>query len=190
MKLVLEKYHTIVPDKPLMISEFGLCEPVFKGGDPERIRHFKIHTEVYDELDYVAGFIYFSLNDYRTHMGEEGIGRLRQRVHGIVDLEGNKKPSYQVVQERLSPIENLMIEDRGNKIHIRGNNRNGIPSYSLRGYYIETEDQTGVKIGETIIVPDLEPGDPFNAVISEPGTEIQRILIKRSNGYIVSAIEL
>ncbi|MFC2124803.1 glycoside hydrolase family 2 protein [Bacteroidota bacterium] len=185
LKPILENFHTNIPNKPLMISEYGLCEPVFKGGDPERIRHFKFHTAVYDELDYVAGFIYFSLNDYRTHMGEEGVGKLRQRVHGIVDLEGNKKPSYQIVQERLSPIENLVVEVRNNKVYIRGQNRNGIPSYSLRGYYIEIEDHSGVKTGETINLPDLEPGDPFNAVINDSGMDIGRVLIKRPNGYNV-----
>jgi len=186
LKPILEKYHTIVPQKPLMISEYGLCEPDFPGGDPERIRHFNYHTDVYDGYDFIAGFIYFSLNDYRTHMGGAGEGKFRRREHGIVDLTGKKKPSFNVIKERLSPVENIEIAKNSKTISVRGTNRSGIPSYTLRGYYVEFKDQNGANLGDSINLPDLKPGDPFNAVIHYDGTKIDHILIKRPNGYVVT----
>lgn len=38
-------------------------------------------------------------NDYRTHCGEAGEDKMRQRVHGSTDLYGNEKPSYRLLCE-------------------------------------------------------------------------------------------
>lgn len=51
------------------------------------------------------GWIYFSLNDYRTHMGEDGQGRFQKRVHGSTDLYGALKPSYAVVRDQNAGLE-------------------------------------------------------------------------------------
>ena len=71
-------------------------------------------------------------------------------------------------------------------MHVRGKTRIGIPSYTLRGYSVELLDPKGVATGDPIILPDLRPGDPFNVVFNLDGTDIDRILIKRPNGYIAS----
>ena len=83
---------------PLVISEFGLCEPYFKGGDEERSKILKERVRMYSEIENIKGYVWFSLNDYRTHCGEEGDGKLRRRVHGSTDLYGNEKPSYRLLQ--------------------------------------------------------------------------------------------
>lgn len=84
--------------KPLVVTEFGLCEPAFKGGDKRRIEIYREKLALYRKYD-LAGWVYFCLNDYRTHVGETGKGKLKQRVHGSTDLYGNKKPSFVFVQE-------------------------------------------------------------------------------------------
>lgn len=83
--------------KPLVSTEFGLCEPHFKGGDARRIEIYKEKLEYYKKYNF-TGWVYFSLNDYRTHVGESGTGKLKQRIHGSVDLYGNKKPSYDFIK--------------------------------------------------------------------------------------------
>lgn len=82
---------------PLVVSEFGLCEPHFKGGDRERARILKERLELYKKIPNIKGYVWFSLNDYRTHCGEEGEGKMRRRVHGSTDLYGNEKPSYRLL---------------------------------------------------------------------------------------------
>ncbi|MDE6864578.1 MAG: hypothetical protein K2J41_09375, partial [Eubacterium sp.] len=82
---------------PLLVSEFGLCEPHFKGGDKERSRILKERIEMYAKIDNICGYMWFSLNDYRTHCGEAGEDKMRQRVHGSTDLYGNEKPSYRLL---------------------------------------------------------------------------------------------
>lgn len=83
---------------PLVVSEFGLCEPHFKGGDEKRSEILKERLELYARIDNLKGYVWFSLNDYRTHVGEQGEGKLRQRVHGSTDLYGNEKPSYTLLR--------------------------------------------------------------------------------------------
>ena len=55
------------PDKPIIVAEFGLSEPAFTGGDPKRIEILLENTEVYRRYPNIGGFIFFSLNDYRTN---------------------------------------------------------------------------------------------------------------------------
>lgn len=84
---------------PLLVSEFGLCEPHFKGGDKERARILAERLEMYSKIKNICGYMWFSLNDYRTHCGEAGEDKMRQRVHGSTDLYGNEKPSYRLLCE-------------------------------------------------------------------------------------------
>lgn len=84
--------------KPLIVTEFGLCEPAHKGGDERRIKIYKEKLALYEKLGF-AGWVFFCLNDYRTHVGETGEGIYKQRIHGSVDIYGNKKPSYEFVKE-------------------------------------------------------------------------------------------
>ncbi len=52
----------------------------------------------------VAGMIFFDYNDYRTHVGDKGVGALQQRVHGVVDVFGRRKPSFAALREESSPV--------------------------------------------------------------------------------------
>lgn len=81
-------------EKPLVITEFGLCEPHFKGGDERRKQILLDKVALYNQFPQIKGYVWFSLNDYRTHVGESGQGRYRCRIHGSVDLYGKEKPSY------------------------------------------------------------------------------------------------
>lgn len=85
-------------NKPIVVSEFGLCEPFFKGGDKRRIEIYEYKIAMYKKYDF-AGWIFFSLNDYRTHFGEATIGLSKYRIHGSVSDTGEIKPSYEVVKK-------------------------------------------------------------------------------------------
>ena len=85
--------------KPLIITEFGLCEPRFTGGDERRKTLLVDNVEYFNLADKIQGYVWFSLNDYRTHVGEQGEGRFKQRVHGSTDLYAAEKPSYKTLCE-------------------------------------------------------------------------------------------
>lgn len=91
---VIKRTYNKFGNMPSMVTEFGLCESAFKGGDPRRTEILLQRVPIYKQLKNMCGYVWFSLNDYRTHCGEEGEGKLKRRVHGSTGLKGEKKPSY------------------------------------------------------------------------------------------------
>ncbi len=136
MRRNLEAIHKAFPDKPIVVSEYGYCECTVDrlAGDAERIRILRTHDGVFRDYDYVGGLIFFDYNDYRTHMGDKGLGALKQRVHGVVDLYGNRKPSFEALRRESSPIESLDLRIEGAKLAVTVRTRKRIPAYVLTGY--------------------------------------------------------
>jgi len=123
------------------------------------------HTAAFRSKDFIGGAIFFCYNDYRTQMGDRGVGPLQQRVHGVVDLYGAQKPSYELLRRESSPIESLAVQHQRNKfqvlIQLLIKVRHDLPAYTLRGYKLR-----GLFFGEGNIpverqevdVPDAAPG--------------------------------
>jgi beta-galactosidase len=132
----LDDLHAAFPGKPILISEYGYCActPDRPEGDQHRVETLRSHDAVFRSKEFVAGTIYFSYNDYRSHVGPTGVGALRQNVHGVVDLCGRRKPSYAALREECSPVESLSVENRLNAFHLQLKARHDIPMYTLRGY--------------------------------------------------------
>jgi len=64
----------------------------------------------------------------------EGVGALKQNVHGVVDLCGAQKASYDVLRRESSPVESLTVENRLNTFKLRLQTRHDVPAFTLRGY--------------------------------------------------------
>lgn len=160
----LEEVHRAFPNKPIVISEYGYCActPERPEGDARRIAILQGHNRVFRETDYVGGLIFFCYNDYRTHVGDKGSGVLKQRVHGVVDLLGARKPSYAVLREESSPVEALECTGRPSFFVIHVRTRKSVPAYPLLGYKVR-----GTLYGDGNIpleqseaeVPPANPGD-------------------------------
>ncbi len=132
----LAEIHQAFPDKPIVISEYGYCActPDRPEGDRRRIEVLRNHTQVCREVDYVGGLIFFCYNDYRTHIGDKGTGVMKQRIHGVVDLLGARKPSYDVLRGESSPVEALEWSGNPASFTITIRSRKSVPAYTLRGY--------------------------------------------------------
>ncbi len=184
---------------PMVISEFGLCEPAFAGGDPRREQIFLEKMKIYRELG-INGIIWFCLNDYRTQMGEEGEGRFRRRVHGSTDLYGNPKPSYETVKRECAPLYISSItavntaDDRNKNdsnaektnqsqsgVEIVIANRNALPCYEADGYHLASFDRAGCLISYVTLAP-LKPGETQKIFLSDAQSRLARITIQRPNG--------
>ena len=119
------------------------------------------HDVAIRSKDFVGGAIFFCYNDYRTHVGERGTGALQQRVHGVVDLYGAHKPSYELLRRECSPIESIGVENQLNKFKLTIKVRRDLPLYTLRGYWVR-----GLFFGEgnipierrEVSLPDATPG--------------------------------
>jgi beta-glucuronidase len=128
--------HEAFPHKPVVISEYGYCEctPDRTGGDARRAEIMRDHTQACREFDFVAGTIFFDYNDYRTHIGDKGVGPLQQRVHGVVDLYGGRKPSFEALRQEASPVESLQLAVGDGSLRATVATRKTLPAYTLEGY--------------------------------------------------------
>jgi beta-glucuronidase len=134
----LDEIHRAFPDKAIVISEYGYCACTADRpeGDARRGEILRDHDKVFRERDYVAGLIFFDYNDYRTHIGDRGTGVMKQRVHGVVDLYGTKKPSWEILRNESSPVESMRVSGNPAALTIELKTRSLVPSYALRGYEI------------------------------------------------------
>lgn len=82
----------------------------------------------------VSGFIFFCYNDYRTHIRDKGTGVMKQRIHGVVDLFGARKHSYEIPRLESSPVETLEYHGTPSLFTIWLRTRNSVPAYTLNGY--------------------------------------------------------
>jgi beta-glucuronidase len=176
----LERIAKEYPDKGLTISEWGICEPVHKGGDQRRVAEMVQQIEIYGSKPYVSGAIYFCLNDYRTHMGEDFTYSYPQRVHGVCDINLNPKPSYETLKSISSPIKIKNITQTGDGISLTLSGNLGIPSYTIRNYSI-------VAGSSKVIIEELKPGEERTFSIKPDGNEIG---IFRPTGFEVIHINL
>ncbi len=176
----LDRIAKEYPDKPLTISEWGVCEPVHKGGDPRRIKEMVKQIAIYGSKDYIAGAVYFCLNDYRTQMGEDKTYSYPQRVHGVCNIKLNPKPSYDTLKFISSPVEVKKIEMNQGKISVTLQGKVGIPSYTLRNYTISAG-------GKKQVIKELKPGE-VKAFDLNQGTK--ELSIFRPTGFEVMKIKL
>lgn len=186
---VIQNMTRNLPNKPLVVAEYGLCEPAFNGGDERRTQILVENTREYRKHPAIAALIYFSLNDYRTQMGEEGEGRLRQRVHGSMSLDGTPKPSYEALRRLASPINlNVELVKEKAQVVVTVENRNDIPCYRISGYTLRLVNPLGDCITEHI--PDLSPGEKhmfyFTDIAENQWNELMLDII-RPTGFSVSS---
>ncbi len=136
----LDDSHRAFPDKAIVISEYGYCACTEDRpeGDAKRAEVLRNHDKVFRERDYVAGMIFFDYNDYRTHIGDRGTGVMKQRVHGVVDVYGTKKASWEILRNEASPVESMRVSGNPTALAIELKTRSLVPSYPLRGYEIRT----------------------------------------------------
>ncbi|MGA8762954.1 MAG: glycoside hydrolase family 2 TIM barrel-domain containing protein [Candidatus Sulfotelmatobacter sp.] len=173
----LDEIHAAFPDKVIVVSEYGYCACAADRpeGDEHRIEIMRSHDLAIRSKDFVGGAIFFCYNDYRTHVGESGVGALQQRVHGVVDLYGAQKPSYELLRRECSPIESVIVENQLNKFHVSIRVRRDLPMYTLRGYKLR-----GVFFGEGNIpierqevnLPDAAPGSAVQLEMAFSQSEV------------------
>jgi beta-galactosidase len=193
----IERIRKAFPDKPIVVSEYGWCEcqPKILPGDNNRVEIINSHTEVFRRFPEVAGAIYFDYNDYRTLVGDKGTGAMQQRVHGVVDLFGKPKPSFEALRVQASPVEqaNLRRFDQY-RFELEIRTRKQLPGYSLRGYSLRWVafgyDDLPMN-GHVTALPILPPGmsHTFEARLDQ--NEIRRVVVDlmRPTGFSVLTVE-
>jgi beta-glucuronidase len=185
----LDSVHLSYPDKPFFISEFGLCEPNFKGGDERRIVDLIYHMGIYESKPYVEGAIYFDLTDYRTHFpGTYDTTKYRRRIHGVYDMYGNPKPSMKVLRELSSPVEVQQVRRwKKGKLNLLIFGSLGLPQHIVSGYKLYVSEKAeNYKSGKAYSLPDIKPGQRIDFEVDELNNREVYVTIVRPTGYVVS----
>ncbi len=204
MRRNLVAIHRAFPDKPIVISEYGYCACTAERpeNDKRRAEVLTAHNRVFRDYSWVGGLIFFCYNDYRTHIGDKGKGVLKQRVHGVVDVFGARKPSYEALRKESGPIAELRLGNEA--LTHRGNagvrtvvvlTKKDIPSHILRGYRLRwiVYGDGGIPLeqGEAPL-PDLAPGGEVPVPVAIAGKEHGRVVIDvlRPTGFSCATLIL
>jgi beta-glucuronidase len=192
----VERIHAEIPGKPIVISEYGYCACTADRpeGDQRRREVLASQTAVLRGRDYIAGLIFFCYNDYRTHVGDRGRGAAQQRVHGVVDLYGNRKPSYELLRHESSPVEWVRASGSPKQLEVTVRARSVVPAYALRGYSVRALcfGQGGIPVERrSSALPDLDPGSEATVTLSFADLLPQRVQIDvlRPTGFSARTIE-
>jgi beta-galactosidase len=192
----LERISAAFPGKPIVVSEYGYCEcdPKHTAGDDRRVGVLESHTAAFRRNGNVGGLIFFCYNDYRTHMGDKGLGALKQRVHGVVDLYGARKPSYAALRSVASPVEALTVRRTAAGIVATVRSRASVPAYVLDGYRVEAiiHGFDGLPMEKrNAALPRLGPGESAEVALPVEEAEPRRIVVDvfRPTGFSVATTE-
>jgi beta-glucuronidase len=193
----LDRIRKAFPNKAIVVSEYGWCEcqPKIMPGDENRVAIVNSHTEVFRKFPEVAGAIYFDYNDYRTLVGDKGAGAMRQRVHGVVDLYGVRKPSFEALRLQASPIESATLRKSGDgEYQLELRTRQQLPGYTLRGYSLRWlaygYDDLPMDGGKTQL-PDIAPGSSKTQDFKSSAPLIRRVVVDllRPTGFSAITLE-
>jgi beta-glucuronidase len=182
----LKEIEKAFPGKMIVISEYGYCEcaPDRLGGDAKRLDILREHNRIYREFPSVGGLIFFCYNDYRTHIGDKGAGVTKQRVHGVVDLYGVRKPSFTALRNESSPVASVTVGDGRATVTARKQ----MPCHALRGYKLRwvaySFGNLPLEQGEALL-PDMRPGKSQSVPVVLATKEERRVVFEvvRPTGF-------
>ena len=176
---VLKHIHSLYPDKPIFISEYG-TRADGKSGEAGQVTHLdKFLTDI-RQLPYVVGASWWSFNDYLSrHNGTNPDGT---RPWGLVRGDRSKRPLYEAYQTGMAPltVEKVSWEQGKAGTHtatLRITARNDFPAYALKNYRLKTNNTT-------LVIPDLQPGQSTTLLVPVGGFDkIMTVGILKPTGF-------
>ncbi|MBD2752940.1 glycoside hydrolase family 2 protein [Spirosoma validum] len=161
---VLKHIHSLYPDKPIFISEYG-TRADGKDGETGQVSHIEKFLADIRQLPYVVGASWWSFNDYLSR--HDGTNPDGTRPWGLVRWDRSKRPLYKAHQTGMAPvtIEKVNWEPGEEGVHalkLRITARNDFPAYALKNYVVKTATST-------FPIPELQPGQQAEMTIPVRG---------------------
>jgi beta-glucuronidase len=174
----LDHIHTLYPDKPILVSEWGVRADA--KDEAFQARHITDLMADFRKRPYVVGTSWWTYNDYQSrHYGTNPNG---SRPWGIVRGDRSLRPAYIVHQTEFAPltVEKTSFKTGGQGEHLltlRIQARGDFPARAIKGYQLQWA-------GKSIPLPDLNPGESKDVQIPIAGFDKQvHISIKKPTGF-------
>ena len=185
----LDRVHAAFPDKPVIVSEYGLEPHWYEFGsenppdysrdseyyyvsesvpgtsqlaDSQRRRLIADQLGVFRRRPWIVAAVFWTYQDYRTGSGY---------VMGVVDKHRRRRRSWAMLRREYAPVllEAVTASRSGAIIRLRA--RLDLPSYTLRGYRLrwELRSSEGTMLSRgSKLLPDLPPGRQWTARLRWP----------------------
>ena len=175
---LLQKVHSVYPNKPIYISEFGMRFNA-AGREEDRVVYFQKAMEAFRQCDYLVGASVWTLNDYQSRFpGTDADG---YRAWGLITPTRTLRESYLYLQEAFAPAVLEVVKREAGKLMVAVVARTGFPSYTLRNYQLQ--------YGDTVIkLKTLRPGERQEIEIQATVDGVKVSLIKPGGFISVSKI--
>ncbi len=139
----LERLGRVLPDKMIVISEFGLAgifAPDVASADRRRIEIMETQLEEFARHDFVGGAIFWCYQDYKSHRNLRPGQTMGFVEMGLVDEWRQRHPSYEAWKRRNAPAcasvrwNEVYTAPTEARVAITPRGETELPSYPLRGY--------------------------------------------------------
>jgi beta-glucuronidase len=174
----LQHIHSVYPDKPVFVSEFGIRTDDVKT-EADRISYLKNAMHDFRQCDFLIGASIWTFNDYLSRF--PGTNADGYRPWGLVGPHRELRGMYDAWQEEFSPATIELVKRVGEMVTISVRARKDFPSYVLRGYQLRYNN-------ELIPLATLKPGEEQQLTVLSPGSEVAVELIKPGSFVVLKKI--
>lgn len=189
----LDHVHVLWPDKPLLISEYGIrADGVNVSGVPvdgdalaRQEKYFREFFAVLRARPWVSGASIWTFNDYRSRFPGTNVDGYRW--WGLVNAAREKRPAYTWVRNELSVAVLREARRAAGSVTLALSTRPDFPSYTLRGYSARWTwlNAAGATLQvENEPLPDLAPGASRQLTREVPAKATRvRVDVVRPTGF-------
>jgi beta-glucuronidase len=187
----LERLHATWPEKPVLITEFGIrADQATPERQEEYLRDFMRQIR---QHPYVVNASVWTFNDYRSRY--PGTNPDGTRHWGVVDFERRPRLLYHLLREEFAPatisVEATRVAAGAVRSRVRVTGRDDFPRFTLREYTARVQLLDGsdrVLHEETKPLGELRPGQSRDLTFDAPGpnaTGAARVLVEiiRPTGF-------
>lgn len=159
----LDAVHKQWPDKPILISEYGMRADRVKE-EVDRITHFTQMLDLVRSRDFVCGLAYWSFNDYRSRY--PGSGADGYRRWGLVDERRQPRGLLKAMRDAFASV-TIHATRQADSIEIELASRIDFPSLTLATSKLRIVTTDGTVLVEQKF-HDLRPGEHQRATLKLP----------------------
>ena len=184
----LERLGRLLPDKMIVVSEFGLAgifAPDAASADRRRIEILESQLDEFARHDFIGGAIFWCYQDYKSHRNLPP-GQTSGFVEmGLVDEWRQRYPSYEVWKRRNAPASasvqwnETYTAPTEARLTLTPRGERELPSYPLHGYRIqwtvEDDDNRALAAGGQVLEGT---GGPQELVVAWPKVTTKAVTLR------------